>query len=320
MSSISVGISQSLLASSNLDKCEPRCVHIPPHLSAFLFSGRRFSDKIQPSLWSSTLGTFLLVLPKLTVGPIEVKPAAAPQLGNWENRWQGRMGQPVPGVDCPGTDLQNLKEGFFYTLILWTVCDCLPSLQLHELLELHQLLPFALKRWNLWHVPLPIRHHFTWLGVKASASATCIHFHPLSSILSTFIPFHSHSSISNTIMSWSKYLTFAICLHKENGNNTLCVCGLKTLRSCVERAWIIHQQNDKVLISRAWCWSLIRLGVDQLWRWSAAKPGTIREFGSSAFGLPHHLPRLLFTIDQNLNECCQQTPQQGNGRKMWFTE
>ena len=31
---------------------------------------------------------------------------------------------------------------------------------------------------------------------------------------------------------------------------------------------------------------LIRGCVDQLWCWSGAKPGTIREFGSSAFGLP----------------------------------
>ena len=37
------------------------------------------------------------------------------------------------------------------------------------------------------------------------------------------------------------------------------------------------------MISLAWCWSLI---VDQLWCWSGAKPGTIREFDSSAFGLP----------------------------------
>ena len=157
MSSISVGISQSLLASWNLDNVKPifeKCVHIPPHLSAFLFSGRRFSDKIQPSLWSSTLRTFLLVLPKLTVGPIEVKPAAAYQVGNWENRWAGWASQ------CQVLTAQVLicrtSKKFFYTLMLWSVCDCLPNLQLHmSCLSCTSCFHLHWKgesepKWNLW--------------------------------------------------------------------------------------------------------------------------------------------------------------------------
>ena len=104
MSSISIGISQSLLASCNVNNVKPifvkrkrRCVHTTPSVSLLI------QQKTKSNL---PLSTFLLVLLKLTVGRIEVKPAAAHQLlGNWENRWQQ---QGERGSQCQVLTAQDL--------------------------------------------------------------------------------------------------------------------------------------------------------------------------------------------------------------------
>ena len=92
-----------------------------PHLSASLFNGRRFSDIVQSlsSYIHRHHCRLILVLLKLTVGPIEVKPAAAEQPTGLLGKQLGKQptvgrrrgkGHCLPGVHCPAADFEEREE------------------------------------------------------------------------------------------------------------------------------------------------------------------------------------------------------------------